>query len=133
MERKASNPNSPLHQTLNLNFSRASASSPTDFFLFLQPNFSGADLEKKTKHRKTNCRNAVSVDRTRDLQIFSLTLSQLSYPRKSAGHYFSGFVYIEYFQKNKFTCSRTSSRVRSPSRESVATRARLTTSVVATT
>jgi hypothetical protein len=25
--------------------------------------------------------NAVSVDRTRDLQIFSLTLSQLSYPR----------------------------------------------------
>ena len=27
--------------------------------------------------------NAVSVDRTRDLQIFSLTLSQLSYPRKS--------------------------------------------------
>ncbi|CAN1811921.1 hypothetical protein LINPERHAP1_LOCUS26375 [Linum perenne] len=25
---------------------------------------------------------AVSVDRTRDLQIFSLTLSQLSYPRK---------------------------------------------------
>jgi hypothetical protein len=24
---------------------------------------------------------AVSVDRTRDLQIFSLTLSQLSYPR----------------------------------------------------
>ncbi len=29
---------------------------------------------EKTKH-------AVSVDRTRDLQIFSLTLSQLSYPR----------------------------------------------------
>ncbi|KAF7831201.1 hypothetical protein G2W53_013534 [Senna tora] len=27
-------------------------------------------------------KNAVSVDRTRDLQIFSLTLSQLSYPRK---------------------------------------------------
>jgi hypothetical protein len=26
-------------------------------------------------------KNAVSVDRTRDLQIFSLTLSQLSYPR----------------------------------------------------
>jgi hypothetical protein len=26
-------------------------------------------------------RHAVSVDRTRDLQIFSLTLSQLSYPR----------------------------------------------------
>jgi hypothetical protein len=25
--------------------------------------------------------SAVSVDRTRDLQIFSLTLSQLSYPR----------------------------------------------------
>ena len=25
--------------------------------------------------------DAVSVDRTRDLQIFSLTLSQLSYPR----------------------------------------------------
>ncbi len=25
---------------------------------------------------------AVSVDRTRDLQIFSLTLSQLSYPRR---------------------------------------------------
>ena len=31
--------------------------------------------------RKTGKKNAVSVDRTRDLQIFSLTLSQLSYPR----------------------------------------------------
>ena len=30
---------------------------------------------------KTEKYNAVSVDRTRDLQIFSLTLSQLSYPR----------------------------------------------------
>ena len=28
---------------------------------------------------------AVSVDRTRDLQIFSLTLSQLSYPRLASG------------------------------------------------
>ncbi len=28
------------------------------------------------------CALAVSVDRTRDLQIFSLTLSQLSYPRR---------------------------------------------------
>jgi hypothetical protein len=28
---------------------------------------------------------AVSVDRTRDLQIFSLTLSQLSYPRTMIG------------------------------------------------
>ena len=27
---------------------------------------------------------AVSVDRTRDLQIFSLTLSQLSYPRRDS-------------------------------------------------
>ncbi len=35
--------------------------------------FQGKRL-KKLKH-------AVSVDRTRDLQIFSLTLSQLSYPR----------------------------------------------------
>jgi hypothetical protein len=32
---------------------------------------------------------AVSVDRTRDLQIFSLTLSQLSYPRL---HFFL-FIY----------------------------------------
>jgi hypothetical protein len=30
---------------------------------------------------KKRTKNAVSVDRTRDLQIFSLTLSQLSYPR----------------------------------------------------
>ena len=30
--------------------------------------------------------NAVNVDRTRDLQIFSLTLSQLSYPRKLQLH-----------------------------------------------
>jgi hypothetical protein len=30
---------------------------------------------------KTKLQIAVSVDRTRDLQIFSLTLSQLSYPR----------------------------------------------------
>ena len=30
---------------------------------------------------KNHKEDAVSVDRTRDLQIFSLTLSQLSYPR----------------------------------------------------
>ncbi len=82
MEGKASNPNSPLHQALNLNLSRASASSPPDF---LQPNFSRADKEKKWKNTKKSREmfSAVSVDRTRDLQIFSLTLSQLSYPRRS--------------------------------------------------
>jgi hypothetical protein len=36
------------------------------------------ELQKKVKQI---IKNAVSVDRTRDLQIFSLTLSQLSYPR----------------------------------------------------
>ena len=37
----------------------------------------------KTKiiNHKEQKEDAVSVDRTRDLQIFSLTLSQLSYPR----------------------------------------------------
>jgi hypothetical protein len=46
------------------------------------------DSETTQKLKKTlNCETkmlkkiAVSVDRTRDLQIFSLTLSQLSYPR----------------------------------------------------
>ena len=40
-------------------------------------------FNKKEKENKTGSREhiAVSVDRTRDLQIFSLTLSQLSYPR----------------------------------------------------
>ena len=36
---------------------------------------------KKIKHILDEKTIAVSVDRTRDLQIFSLTLSQLSYPR----------------------------------------------------
>ena len=36
--------------------------------------------KQKDKNRGKT-KNAVSVDRTRDLQIFSLTLSQLSYPR----------------------------------------------------
>ena len=34
---------------------------------------------------------AVSVDRTRDLQIFSLTLSQLSYPRLTAYELISSY------------------------------------------
>lgn len=41
----------------------------------------GAKGQNSTRLRK---RDAVSVDRTRDLQIFSLTLSQLSYPRVCA-------------------------------------------------
>jgi hypothetical protein len=36
---------------------------------------------KASDRKNKNIKNAVSVDRTRDLQIFSLTLSQLSYPR----------------------------------------------------
>ena len=39
-----------------------------------------AGVEKRVQ-KKTKMENAVSVDRTRDLQIFSLTVSQLSYPR----------------------------------------------------
>ena len=38
-----------------------------------------SSVEKNLKNNNKN--NAVSMDRTRDLQIFSLTLSQLSYPR----------------------------------------------------
>ena len=36
-------------------------------------------FKKFGKKSKNKIKNAVSVDRTRDLQIFSLTLSQLSY------------------------------------------------------
>ncbi|CAN7052569.1 unnamed protein product [Brassica rapa subsp. trilocularis] len=39
------------------------------------------DGPKSRFMKKTLIKDAVSVDRTRDLQIFSLTLSQLSYPR----------------------------------------------------
>jgi hypothetical protein len=39
------------------------------------------EKEQRRKRNFRRKRNAVSVDRTRDLQIFSLTLSQLSYPR----------------------------------------------------
>ncbi|KAF9688195.1 hypothetical protein SADUNF_Sadunf02G0171800 [Salix dunnii] len=38
-------------------------------------------MRKETEPSERAKQNAVSVDRTRDLQIFSLTLSQLSYPR----------------------------------------------------
>ncbi|KAK8347426.1 hypothetical protein V6Z12_A06G016600 [Gossypium hirsutum] len=41
----------------------------------LKPTLTPIDLIQKDK-------NAVNMDRTRDLQIFSLTLSQLNYPRK---------------------------------------------------
>ncbi|CAK7323752.1 unnamed protein product [Dovyalis caffra] len=40
-------------------------------------------IPKKYGNKKVK-NNAVNVDRTRDLQIFSLTLSQLSYPRTDA-------------------------------------------------
>ena len=41
--------------------------------------------KKRQKSKKLEKTDAVSVDRTRDLQIFSLTLSQLSYPHLSSG------------------------------------------------
>ena len=42
---------------------------------------SGSHSHTNGKNRQRKIVYAVSVDRTRDLQIFSLTLSQLSYPR----------------------------------------------------
>ena len=41
--------------------------------------------KKRQKSKKLEKSDAVSVDRTRDLQIFSLTLSQLSYSHLSSG------------------------------------------------
>ena len=49
-------------------------------------NFVKPTLKVKVEEEKDKRESAVSVDRTRDLQIFSLTLSQLSYPRKRQLH-----------------------------------------------
>ena len=48
---------------------------------------------------------AVSVDRTRDLQIFSLTLSQLSYPRFM--YFFVSSTYLFYDSDSLHICLRT--------------------------
>ena len=46
---------------------------------------------------------AVNVDRTRDLQIFNLTLSQLSYPRKFPIKYLVASIPFKHCAQNGFS------------------------------
>jgi hypothetical protein len=57
---------------------------------------------------------AVSVDRTRDLQIFSLTLSQLSYPRIVYNIKYFSIYTLQYLKDSCKTLQRCASNKITP-------------------